>query len=84
MARPVGSTTRPQIRSYISKKEIEDITKMAVKKAQEGDTIMVKFMMEQIYGKAPQPQEHSGDVNLKVDYDKAFNSTSEAEGDSPE
>jgi len=82
MARPKGSYTRPQIRDYIKDPDIKELTELAVKKAKEGDTIMHKFVLEQLYGKAIQPQEHSGDVNLKVEFDAPFKITQSTGEDS--
>jgi len=73
MARPVGSTTRPQIRDFLKPVDIIDITKEGFKKAMEGDTVMMKFYLEQIYGKAPQSIDLNGGLNLSLIFDKTFN-----------
>ncbi len=54
MARPVGSKTKPQIRNYIGKKDIEMLVEKSLKKAKEGDAIMLKFLSEQVFGRASQ------------------------------
>lgn len=55
--RPKGSKTRPQLRDFISEDEVKKIIAEAKKKAREGDTGMLKFILEQIFGKAVQPME---------------------------
>ena len=55
MARPFGSKTRPQIRQFMNDDDIRDIMAVAINKAKKGDVIMAKFLLEQNFGKAPQP-----------------------------
>ncbi len=56
MARPLGSTNLPKIRDYLGQERIDLLTEKAYKLAMEkGDSMLMKFMLEQIYGKAPQP-----------------------------
>jgi len=55
MARPLGSTTRPQIRAYLGSKKIKILTEKSYKLAEAGDVVMLRFLLEQIYGRAPQP-----------------------------
>ena len=65
--RPHGSTTRPQFRDYISEEEVKKIIAEAKKKAKEGDTTMLKFILELIFGKAPQSIEMpKGDGELTI------------------
>lgn len=53
--RPFGSKTKPQLRNYLGKDRIEKLTEKAYKVAMEdGDALMLKFLLEQVYGKAPQ------------------------------
>jgi len=54
MARPFGSKTRPQIRQFMYDDDIRDIMAVAIKEAKKGNAIMAKFLLEQIFGKAPQ------------------------------
>ena len=54
--RPKGSKNSSNIlklRSFVNKREIERFVELAKKKAQE-DPQLLKFMLEQIFGKAPQ------------------------------
>lgn len=51
--RPKGSTTRPQIRSYFTDKEIREVID-ALKKRMSQDPQILKFVAEQIFGKATQ------------------------------
>ena len=51
--RPKGSYTRPQFKDFITKTEIKKLVDEAKKQAFEKPEIL-KFVMEQIFGKAPQ------------------------------
>ena len=72
MARPKGSTTRPQIRKYMNHKEMEQIVAIAIKKAREGDVGMIKYMLDQTFGKAPQVMEMEGGMDINLVFDKIF------------
>lgn len=52
--RPKGSTTRPQLREYFNKKEIRQLVEDLKERAKTDSTIL-KFLGEQVFGKAPQP-----------------------------
>ena len=66
--RPVGSKNLPKIRDYINSQEIEKLVNYALKKAfEEKDTIMQRFLLEQVFGKAPQSMDlTSGGEILKL------------------
>jgi len=67
MARPVGSTTRPQIRSYLGQDQIDKLVELSYKNAVEkNDIVMQKFLLEQIFGKAPQPVTGDGGGVLQI------------------
>lgn len=51
--RPKGSTTRPQIRDYITDEEIRDLVKTLKEQAIEKPELL-KFLLEHVFGKAPQ------------------------------
>lgn len=53
--RPEGSTTRPQLRDILTQDQIDALVTKGIEKADAGDSLMLKFMLEQIFGKAPQP-----------------------------
>jgi hypothetical protein len=53
--RPAGSSTLPRLRDQLTPAQIDSLVKTAVEKAEAGDSLLLKFMLEQIYGKAPQP-----------------------------
>ena len=53
--RPKGSTTRPQMRNFINDKKVKELVKKAEEMAKNGDSTMLKFVLEQIFGKAVQP-----------------------------
>lgn len=62
----MGSTNKPQIRDYITKKQLERLVQVMYKKAEKGDSIMLKFIGEQCFGKAEQ------NVNLGNQGDNVF------------
>ena len=66
MARPVGSTTRPQKRTYMNKKDIKEMLAIAVKKAKAGDVRLLQFLLEQYFGKAQQNIGLDAEGKLKV------------------
>ena len=67
--RPKGSTNLPKIRDYIDKDQIEKLVRLSLKKAMEGDdTTMQRFLLEQIFGKAPQPLIGDKDNPLITNY----------------
>lgn len=52
--RPKGSTTKPRISDYLTEKKVEGLVQKAYEMASIGDTVMLKFVLEQHFGKAPQ------------------------------
>lgn len=56
MARPFGSKNLPKLCDYLGKEKIDKLAEKAYEVAiKKGDATMLKFLLEQIYGKAPQP-----------------------------
>lgn len=53
--RPAGSSTLPKLRDALTPEQVETLVQKVVEKAEAGDSLLLKFMLEQIYGKAPQP-----------------------------
>lgn len=54
MGRPLGSRNKIRFRDHMGIKEIARLVELAKKKA-ETDTTILKFLLEQIFGKAVQP-----------------------------
>ena len=52
--RPFGSKSKPQIRDYVTEKEVKSLVLKAKKLASEGNESLLKFLLEQVFGKAPQ------------------------------
>lgn len=55
--RPKGSTTRPKITDHMSMEAIQELAEKALKRAMDDekpDNMLVRFILEQVYGKAPQ------------------------------
>lgn len=73
--RPKGSTSRPQLRDYMTAEEIKKFLKDLLKSA-ETDPTLKKFVAEQILGKAPQAVELSG-----VNGEPLFNDAQKKAGD---
>ena len=69
--RPKGSTTKPQISDYVTRKEVKDLVKMAKDMAPEKPEIL-KFLLEQIFGRAVQPVEASGGVVVNLQFDSSL------------
>lgn len=64
--RPRGSSNRPMIRDYITPDDVVSLMDIAKKKAEEGDSSMMKFLLEQIFGRAVQPIGNDGDEPFKI------------------
>lgn len=64
--RKKGSTTRPQIRDYISEDEVKSLVSKAKEEANNGRPELLKFLLEQIFGRAVQPIGNDGDEPFKV------------------
>lgn len=73
MARPVGSKNLPKLSDYYGKENKEKLANKALELALAGDPAMLRFLLEQIYGKAPQPitGEDGGAVNINISKDIA-------------
>lgn len=52
--RKLGINNRPQLYTKLSERQISDLLRLARRKALEGDTRVLIFLLEQIYGKARQ------------------------------
>ena len=52
--RPKGSTTKPQFRDFVSEKEVKELVEQAKGLAKAGKVDLLKFVLEHIFGKAPQ------------------------------
>lgn len=53
--KPKGMTNRPVFRNAVTEAQANRLITKAIAMADEGDTNMLKFVLEQIYGKAVQP-----------------------------
>lgn len=76
--RPKGSTTRPVLRSFFSDKELKDFIDNLKQTAKTDPTIM-KFVAEQIFGKAVQPIGNDEGQALVVKFDGVFSAITEAD-----
>mgnify|MGYP001615419416 CR=1 FL=1 len=57
--RPIGTTTKPKISDYITEAEVRTLVATAKKQAKMKPELL-KFLLEQIFGKAPQSLELPG------------------------
>lgn len=64
--RPKGATSRPQIREYITPEEVKELVEKCKEQAKEGRPELMKFLLEQIFGRAVQPIGNDGDEPFKI------------------
>lgn len=57
--RPKGSFTKPRLADHMTSEQVEEIIKTAQERAKEGDARLIVFILEQIFGKAPQSIDHT-------------------------
>lgn len=67
--RPVGSTTKPRLSDCLTKEQIDTLVKKAFSMAEAGNEAMLKFVLEQNFGKAIQPTDMNiiGDMYISFD-----------------
>lgn len=63
--RPKGSTKRPQIRDYFTADDVEKLVAELKKRAKKDNSIL-KFLGEQMFGKAVQPISGPDDGPIKI------------------
>lgn len=66
LGRPKGSKTKPQISDFVSREETQELINIAKEKAKSGDTVILKFLLEQVFGKAVQSLSNDGDKPFMV------------------
>ena len=65
--RPRGSTTKPQIGDYLSKKGATKLMDKAYEMAEGGDGNILKFVLEQYFGRARQAMELTGSEGKAIE-----------------
>ncbi len=70
--RPKGSTTKPRFSDYITEKDVRKLVSSALILAKGGNDIMLKFCLEQHFGKAIQPMEGDFKGEIKLVFDESF------------
>ena len=70
--RPKGSISKPRFSDYITEKEVNTLIKKAFALAQKGNETMLKFCLEQHFGKALQPVEGEFKGELVLKFDESF------------
>jgi hypothetical protein len=66
--RPIGSIKKPRLSDYLSEEQVKKLVKKALDMAGEGNETMLKFILEQHFGKAIQPigGEDGGPIQVTV------------------
>jgi hypothetical protein len=64
--RKPGISNRPQLRDMLSQEQIDALVAKGIEKADAGDSLMLKFILEQIFGKAPQPLTGDGGGPIQI------------------
>lgn len=68
--RPKGAKSKLQLADFLSEKEIQELVSKAKELAKAGDKDMLKFMLEQKFGKARQNigfgEEGTGELVMKI------------------
>jgi hypothetical protein len=59
-------TNRPQLRDMLTQDQIDALVEKGIEKADAGDSLMLKFMLEQVFGKAPQPLTGDGGGPIQI------------------
>jgi hypothetical protein len=80
--RPVGSTTKRQIKDYMSEAEVERMVNKLIAQAEERPELL-KFLLEQVFGKARQTVGLDGgieDGTIKPVLVKFINDNRDTEG----
>lgn len=70
--KPKGATTKPRLSDYLSEEQVTTLVAKAIELASNGNETMLKFVLEQNFGKAMQPVEGDLKGNLTVTFDNAF------------
>ena len=83
MARPLGSKNKPKLADEINKEERAVLVQKAIEKAKAGDVIMLKFLLEQVYGKAEQPVSGFDGATINIKFDEQFKIAPMSKNDNP-
>jgi len=71
--RPKGSSTKPKIADFLTEAEIKCVVDKAKEKIEAGDVTMIKFILEQLMGKAAQSMDVTSDgEKLTITFDNSF------------
>lgn len=59
-----------KIQDYITEEDVRDLIIQAKKLARKGDSQLIRYLLDQVFGKAPQPIEgtdEDGAIHIKLD-----------------
>lgn len=70
--KPKGMTNRPVFRNAVTEAQANRLIAKAIKMADDGNESMLKFVIEQIYGKAVQPLGNEDGKALLISFDGIF------------
>lgn len=62
--RPKGSYSKPRFTDYCTEETAKELVYKAMEMAAQGDSIMLRFCVEHLLGKAPQALEMTGEGGL--------------------
>lgn len=64
--RPKGTLTKPRLSDYLSEEQVKVLVNKAIEMASTGDSVMLKFCLEQHFGRAAQPISNDDDKPFKI------------------
>lgn len=70
--RKKGSTTKPRISDFLTPKDVQNLLDKAYELAVNGNETMLKFILEQNFGKAMQPVEGNFTGDISITFDNSF------------
>jgi hypothetical protein len=78
--RPKGKSNKPKIRDYMTPAEVKELVEMAKQQAKDKPEIL-KWLLEQVFGKATQPVSGEDGNALIVQFNELFSTPRKTSGD---
>lgn len=70
--RPKGTITKPKLADHLTDEQISNLVKKAYSMAELGNETMLRFILEQKFGKAIQPTDMNIVGDMYITFDDAF------------
>ncbi len=70
--KPKGATSKPKLSDYLTKDQVDSLVKKAFQMAERGNETMLKFVLEQNFGKAVQPTDMNIVGDMFISFDPVF------------